>query len=141
MIAYIDSSVMMRILLGQPSALGEFRHVERPVASKLLRIEGLRTLDRLRVRGLLSELEFVKASEEFRDSIDAVEWIEITDAILDRAGGNYAIALGTLDAIHLSSAVLWREHTKTAIYFLTHNELLGRAARSLGFQVMGCLET
>ncbi|MBI2605421.1 MAG: type II toxin-antitoxin system VapC family toxin [Deltaproteobacteria bacterium] len=140
MIAYVDTSVIMRRLLGQPNALAEFARVDRPIASKLLKVEGLRTLDRLRTGGFLSEAEFVRASEELRDSIDAVEWIEITDAILDRVCGNFAIALGTLDAIHLSSAMLWREQTKLDIHFLTHDETLGRAARSLGFQILGCLE-
>ncbi|MEW6057873.1 MAG: type II toxin-antitoxin system VapC family toxin [Bdellovibrionota bacterium] len=140
MIAYIDSSVMMRVLLGQANALKEFSKVERPVASKLLKVEGLRTLDRLRTRGMLTETEFIKSAEEFRDSIDAIEWIEITDAILDRVGGNFAVALGTLDAIHLSSALLWKEQTKMSLHFLTHDEILGRAARSLGFHVLGCLE-
>ncbi|MGK5084926.1 hypothetical protein WDW37_16685 [Bdellovibrionota bacterium FG-1] len=141
MIAYVDSSIVLRHLLGQPNALAEFSKIERPLASKLLKVEGLRTLDRLRVRGLLTELEFVKATEEYRDSIEAVEWIEITDVILDRVGGNFAVALGTLDAVHLCSALLWKEQTKTDLLFLTHDELLGRAARSLGFHVLGCIET
>jgi predicted nucleic acid-binding protein len=140
MIAYIDTSVVMRALLGQPHVLTEFSKVERPIASKLLKVEGLRTLDRLRIRGLLTENEFVRSTEEFRDSTDAVEWIEITDAILDRVGGNFAVALGTLDAIHLSSALLWKEQTRLNLHFLTHDEILGKAARSLGFQVLGCLE-
>jgi predicted nucleic acid-binding protein len=140
MIAYIDSSVLMRHLLGQPNALPELSRVVRPVASKLLKVEGLRTLDRLRVRGLLSETELMNASEELRESVEAVEWVEITDAVLDRVSGSFATALGTLDAIHLSSAVLWRELARTELHFLTHDEALGRAARTLGFAVLGCLE-
>ncbi|PIT98900.1 MAG: hypothetical protein COT74_12615 [Bdellovibrionales bacterium CG10_big_fil_rev_8_21_14_0_10_45_34] len=140
MIAYVDSSILMRFLLGQPSVLPEFRKVERPVASKLLRVEGLRTLDRLRVRGLLTEKEYVKSSEEFRDATDAIEWVEITDSVLDRVCGSFAIGLGTLDAIHLVSALVWQERTKMKLVFLTHDELLGRAARALGFQVLGCTQ-
>ncbi|PIU00154.1 MAG: hypothetical protein COT74_06190 [Bdellovibrionales bacterium CG10_big_fil_rev_8_21_14_0_10_45_34] len=140
MIAYIDSSVLMRVLLGQPSALAEFRRIERPVASKLLKVEGLRTLDRLRVRSLLSELEYVKAVQEFRDATDAVEWVEITDLVLDRVCGSFAVGLGTLDAIHLVSALVWQEKTKMRLTLLTHDVLLGRAARALGFPVLGCIE-
>ena len=140
MIAYVDTSVLLRHLLGHRNSLTELRKVERPIASKLLRVEGLRTLDRMRARGLLLEDEFIKAAEEFRDSTDAVEWIEVTDAVLDRVGGNFAVPLGTLDAIHLSSALLWREHSQIDIHILTHDETLGRAARSLGFKVLGCLE-
>lgn len=140
MIAFLDSSVLMRALLNQPNALPEFGQITSPVASKLLRVESLRTLDRLRVRGLLTEVEFLRATEELRDSTSAIEWIEVTDSVLDRAGGNFAVALGTLDAIHLCSALLWREQTHTEMTFLTHDETLGRAARSLGFRVLGCLE-
>ena len=138
MIAYVDSSVLMRALLGQPNALPDFSRIERPIASKLLKAECLRTLDRMRVRGLLTESEFIKASEELRDSINAIEWIEIADVVLDRVGGSFAVPLGTLDAIHLSSAALWREHTRIDLNFLTHDETLGRAARALGFHVSGC---
>ena len=140
MIAYIDSSIIMRRLLGQANVLAEFSKIERPIASKILKVEGLRTLDRLRTRGLLTETEFIRSAEEFRESIEAIEWIEISDTVLDRVGGNFAVPLGTLDAIHLVSALLWREHTKIDLHFLTHDELLGKGARSLGFHVSGCFE-
>jgi predicted nucleic acid-binding protein len=130
----------MRVLLCQPNALSEFSRIDRPIASKLLKAECLRTLDRMRVRGLLTESEFIKANEELRDSVNAIEWVEIADVVLDRVCGNFAVALGTLDAIHLSSAMLWREHTRTELHFLTHDESLGRAARALGFQVLGCTD-
>lgn len=140
MIAYIDSSILMRALLCQPNALSEFSRIDRPIASKLMKVECLRTLDRMRLRGLLSESEFIKANEDLRDSINAVEWVEIADVVLDRVCGSFAVPLGTLDAIHLSSAVIWREHFRIELHFLTHDETLGRAARALGFQVLGCTE-
>ena len=39
MIAYADSSVILRLILGQPDALSEWPSVERGVASELVEVE------------------------------------------------------------------------------------------------------
>jgi predicted nucleic acid-binding protein len=49
MIAYVDSSVLLRLVLRQPGALKEWSSVEEGVTSALTQVECLRTLDRLRV--------------------------------------------------------------------------------------------
>jgi hypothetical protein len=48
--------------------------------------------------------------------------------------------LGTLDSIHLASALEIREATDVpvALMFATHDEQLARGARAFGFQVIGC---
>ena len=138
MIAYLDSSVLLRALLNQPGQLSNFKNLTRPIASKLLKPECLRSLDRLRVRGHLDELNFIKASEELYAALDSIEFIEIDHRILERVGSSFPLPLGTLDAIHLASALLWRETFDISIDFLTHDEELGKVARALGFQVFGC---
>lgn len=134
---YVDSSVLLRLLLNQPGALSDFRQVKRPFASKLLKTECLRTLDRSRQAGLLTEQEHVVALKELHESLDSMEWIEVSDQVLDRAGGSFPVALGTLDAVHLSSALLWREQTGVDCVFLTHDTLLQKAASASGFRVLG----
>jgi predicted nucleic acid-binding protein len=57
MIAYVDSSVLLRVALGQPNALPEWRDIERGVSSALVTTESLRTLDRVRLRVNLSDIE------------------------------------------------------------------------------------
>lgn len=42
--------------------------------------------------------------------------------------------LGTLDALHLATAVLWREMSRTDLVMATHDTALGLAARAHGFQ-------
>lgn len=138
MTAYLDSSVLLRTLLNQHNKLLNFNKIERPISSKLLKPECLRTLDRLRVRGYLSENDFVSASEELYEALDSVELVEIDNRVLERSGSSLPIPLGTLDAIHLSSAAIWRETFEIQLKFLTHDEALGKAARSIGFQVYGC---
>src|SRR5688572_32535081 len=55
MIAYLDSSVLLRILLGQKDALAEWREIDTGIGSALVEVECLRTLDRLRPRGGIAD--------------------------------------------------------------------------------------
>jgi hypothetical protein len=45
--------------------------------------------------------------------------------------------LGTLDAIHLATALLWRENTGSDLVMATHDGSLALAARAAGFRVIG----
>ena len=60
MIAYVDSSVLLRLALGQPNSLPEWRRIDRGVSSALIATESLRTLDRLRIRAGLSDTEIAQ---------------------------------------------------------------------------------
>jgi hypothetical protein len=48
-----------------------------------------------------------------------------------------SIALGTLDAIHLATAHLWRDAYERAIVIATHDRALALAAVADGFAVTG----
>ncbi len=43
----------------------------------------------------------------------------------------------SLDAIHISTAILWKQHEELPIIFLTHDEQQGKTARASGFEVFG----
>ncbi len=137
MIGYLDSSVLLRVLLNQSGALKEFSKLEHPVSSKLLKTECLRSLDRARLSGFLDQDEHLTSLRELHEVLASVEWIEISDRVLDRAGEGFPVALGTLDAIHLGSALLWREFTGRNCIFLTHDSVLKSAAEAAGFSVKG----
>jgi hypothetical protein len=47
------------------------------------------------------------------------------------------VELGTLDALHLATAVLWREMSRADLVMATHDTALGLAARAHGFPVVG----
>jgi hypothetical protein len=55
MIVYVDSSVLLRVILGQGDRLREWRTIETGVASTLVEVECLRTPDRPRLRAGLSD--------------------------------------------------------------------------------------
>jgi uncharacterized protein len=135
--AYLDSSVVLRLLLGQPDALAEWGEVEAGVASALVEVECLRTLDRLRLQGAISEDELTDRRSAVFELLAAMEVVEVTRAVLARASQPLPTTLGTLDALHLSTALLWREQSGAALTLATHDAALGRAARANGFPVIG----
>lgn len=57
--------------------------------------------------------------------------------MLSRAALPLPTTLGTLDAIHLATAALWREHQSAEIAMATHDEALATAARASGLSVIG----
>lgn len=137
MIAYLDSSVILRVLLRQPDALREWNRIELGVASFLVQVECLRTLDRLRLRSRLSDEVIARLREAVFRVMEHLEIVEMNNIVLDRASQPFATELGTLDAIHLASALLWRETTGQDLVMATHDEALATAARSMGLHVAG----
>ena len=45
--------------------------------------------------------------------------------------------LGTLDAIHLATALIWRDRMGLLPAMVTHDTSLASAARAFGFDVIG----
>lgn len=138
MIAYLDSSVVLRLVLGQPDALRDWQQVSRGVASALVAVECLRTLDRLRLEEDLSEAEISSRREAVYRLLESAEIVDLTRPVLDRAAQPLPTTLGTLDAIHLATALLWREASATEeLVLATHDRSLALAARACGLRTVG----
>jgi len=76
MIAYVDTSALLRIVLREPGALDELRSYDALVSSELMAVESARTLDRLRFLGSLTADE---AAARLRI---VTEWLEAIDLVL-----------------------------------------------------------
>jgi predicted nucleic acid-binding protein len=135
--AYLDSSVLLRVIVRHAGALGEWAAIRRGVASALVEVECLRTLDRLRLRGGVSDAEIALRREAVFRLLEALEVVQPTRAILARAAQPLPTELGSLDAIHLATALAWREATATELVMATHDVALGTAARASGLRVVG----
>lgn len=98
MTAYVDGSVILRLALGQPNALTEWPKIQRGVSSALITTESLRTLDRLRLRAKLSDVEVATRRAAILSLIASLELVELDAAVLDRAAQPMPTELGTLDA-------------------------------------------
>ena len=136
MIAYIDSSVVLRIVLGQANPLDAWSHLERPVASELVRIECLRTIDRARLAGRLDDLTVASRRSGLLELLDGLELVALEQAILDRAADPFPTSISTLDAVHLATALSIRDDLPS-LAFATHDRSLGNAATAMGFEVHG----
>jgi hypothetical protein len=123
--------------MGEPKALTLPKNINEFVASEILKIECFRTIDRIRHVLNLSEDEVANRHAGLHKAIRSIRMVKFSDSISQRACDPFPVTLKTLDAIHLSTAVLWRQHEKKEILFLTHDDQLSKAARSLGFEVLG----
>jgi len=137
MIAYLDASVLLRVVLRQPNALSEWTRIDRGVSSALITTESLRTLDRLRLRAQLSDSELAPRRQAVLAVIASLELVEIDGTVLDRAAQPMPTELGTLDAIHLASALLFRESTGEELMMATHDRALALGAQAHGIRVIG----
>lgn len=137
MIRYVDSSVLLRAVLGQRSALSGSVEAGKSITSALTRVECLRTLDRLRLEEDLSDDETVRRREAVFRVLASFVIVDLTPPILERAAQPLPTVLGTLDAIHLTTALLWREVEAEPVSFVTHDLALARAARACGLAVIG----
>jgi hypothetical protein len=58
-------------------------------------------------------------------------------AVLGRASESFSTPLGSLDAIHLATALIWREKWDRDLVMLTHDRQLAVASRANGIEVIG----
>jgi hypothetical protein len=57
--------------------------------------------------------------------------------VLNRATEPLPMPLGALDALHLATALVWRDRMGPLPTMATHHTALGLAARAFGFEVLG----
>lgn len=138
MIAYLDTSALLRLVLGEPRALTELTSAEALVSSELLAVESLRTIDRLRLQGALSAEEAASRRATVNEWLEGVDLVLLQRPVLARTSEPLPMPLGTLDAVHLATALVWRDRTQQPLVVATHDRDLALAARSFGLEVLGC---
>jgi predicted nucleic acid-binding protein len=133
---YVDSSVLLRIILHEPDRLPIWSKITIAISSEVIRLECLRTIDRARIRLGIDDRRIARYRAEILEAIESFRLVALDGAVLARASDPFPTLLGSLDAIHLTSALLVREEVKD-LAFATHDEELGVAARATGFAVHG----
>jgi len=136
-IAYLDTSALLRLVLREPGALEDLRSCDALVSSELIAVESLRTIDRLRLQGALSVEEAASRRAIATEWLEAVDLVLLQRPILARASEPFPTPLGTLDALHLSTALVWQDRMRQALVMATHDGDLALAARSFGLEVRG----
>ncbi len=132
---YVDSSILLRILLRAEGAMEHPSNWQFAVTSDLLEVEVLRTLDRARVNGKLDDAGVANLRLAFYELTAVFQKIPLQPAILKRAASPFPTLIRTLDAIHLATALLWVEQNEEPLTVLTHDAELALAARACGLDV------
>lgn len=141
--AYLDSSVLVRVILEQPNPLADWNRLELGFSSQLARVECYRAIEGLWRRHILDEDQY----ESMRKRVDAtfknIELLEINEPILKLAAKPFAEWVASLDAIHLATAIVCRRSQRVderPILFATHDRQLAKAAEAMHFDVIGAAQ-
>lgn len=137
MTLYVDTSALLRFVLGEPGRLAGLGKADRLVSSELIAVESRRTIDRLARMGRLSPHDALRRLDILADWLEAIDVVLLRAPVLSRAGDPLPSPLGTLDALHLATALAWRDRVGDMLTIATHDVELAQAARAHGFGIVG----
>jgi PIN domain len=138
MIVYLDTSVVLRVLLAQPGKLSVWGQWEAAYSSELMGVECRSVIDRLRLEGLFDDEQLAQTVGRLTQIEKAIRRIRLTRSIVHGASQTMPTVVKTLDAFHLASATAIRDRRHIEPLFATHDRQQAIAARSLGFT---CIES
>jgi predicted nucleic acid-binding protein len=133
---YVDTSVVLRVLFSERNALPEWGQWTIAYSSRVWYAEALRTVDRARLMAEIDDSQVVQLRRNIELIHGVLHIIPLSERILARAGETFPTVIGTLDAIHLATALYIRDTTGLDL-FLTHDVQLATAASASGFTVEG----
>jgi len=134
MVAYVDSSVLLRYVLLGEVTLRQAQVFPRIVSSELLEIECRRVLLRSRIEGLFNDETLIQATSRLDEELASFDLLELDSAVKKRAMESFPTHVKTLDALHLASALqLLHEESAKEIVVFSHARQLNLCARALGF--------
>ncbi|MGA0332479.1 MAG: type II toxin-antitoxin system VapC family toxin [Kiritimatiellia bacterium] len=136
MIIYLDTSAVLRVLLNQQEASSHWGKWGKAYVSELMRTEFFRTLDRLRLQAHIDDTDRAQVARDFETFWITCYRVPLSRQILKRAADPFPTVLGSLDAIHLSTALMVESSENIRVHLLTHDQQLARAALASGVSVL-----
>lgn len=135
MIAYLDSSIVLRHILNGELTVRHAFAVGRVASSELLEIECRRVIHRCRMEGELSDDGVVSAMERLDAVLSGLDLLALSAKVKRRAMDAFPVSVKTLDALHLSSALALAEASPDeAVLVFTHDAAMNRCAKALGLK-------
>lgn len=135
-ISYFDSSVILRYAIGHEMAVKSLAGFSKmAVTSSITVVECLRVLDRWRITKEISDDKLVAARSLCLKIFSGLRLIPVDETIISSASQTFPIALKSLDAIHLASAIQVRNQSNQDITILTHDAKLAMASISMNMTV------
>lgn len=124
-VAYVDSSAFLKLLFAEPESavLSEWvQEWPQQASSRLLRLESFRAVRRYRP-DLLGELRIL---------LSGIDLVAVGDDLLEAAASLEPLALRSLDAIHLATALTFLDDLGVLV---TYDRRMIEAAQRLGLPV------
>ncbi len=135
--AYLDTSTWLKLYMkeaGSEKALKAAKE-HRMLSSAVLSLECLSALARRLQAGEVGEKDFKKIVKNMKDGLSVVETVRVTDDVLNMAEEvTVRSAARAMDAIHIASALLFRNGTGIEIAFLTSDKKQYEAALHEGLK-------
>lgn len=117
-------------------AFPSFLAWDRGVCSEILYLESCRYIDRTRIVRHLPDTEVAGMYDLLGEAIARMQRIPVSQTVLDRAATTFPTVVGSLDAIHLATALLWAaDNPGEDFVFLTDDRGLALAARTCRLDV------
>ena len=132
MIVYLDSSFVIRRLLGVGKSAEFWGKWEKAYASTIMRTECCRIANMLRLEGKLDDAGRARLGAWIETVCSTVTQIPVTDSVLKRAAETYPVAIGTLQAIHLATLQELDAVHGVKCVLASDDEGLVQAAKALG---------
>ncbi len=133
MIVYLDSTFVIRNLLGVGKPAAFWGKWEKAYASTLMRTECFRVADQLRLEGKLDDAGRARLGSWIETVCETVTQVPVTDAVMKRAADAYPVAVGTLQAIHLATLQELEAAHGVKCFVASADDGLVQAAKALGF--------
>jgi predicted nucleic acid-binding protein len=128
LVAYIDTSILLEEIFKHGRYARLLNRITDAYASELLVIEGMRTIDRYRVEGKLRDDELARAKQYLNQYTSSMNIVELHADIKKRAAMPFATVVGTLDALHLGTALYLNNQVNISITMVTLDRQLAIAS-------------
>ncbi len=138
-LAYFDTSSLVKRYLREKGSLEVRRLLRRygVLSSSLMPVELFSALTRRHGQKDLSDRDYTAILSRIKRDRDFWELVEIGAPVLARAEElALSLRVRTLDAIHVASAVVFREFTARSLLFVTSDERQFEAAKQCGLEVI-----
>ena len=130
---YLDSSFVIRQLLGVRPECPFWGKWEKAYASTMMRTECFRAANLLRLSGKIDDAQRARLGAWIEKVVSSVTLVPVTDAILHRAAETFPISVGTLQGIHLATLLELQAARGITCSVATDDTQLLQAATALGF--------
>ena len=131
---YLDSTVVLRQMLGSGDSWEGWGKWEKAYASMLLRTECNQAVNRLRAEGKINDVRRARLGSWIETVCSCVTLVPVTESILRRAGEPLPTDSGVLRSIHLATLLELQAAHGVNCAVATDDDMLLRAAECLGFE-------